>query len=86
MNLAFRMALGLAGVTDADAAQIDAAIPAIERLIEAEKKLNAIAQKPQPLQAHLDQIIPVLKARDQDAATAIAVIEKLISFIKDKEK
>ncbi len=45
MNLALRMALGFAGVDDAEAKTIDDAIPAAERLDDAAAELEPIVER-----------------------------------------
>ena len=58
MNLKIRFALGLAGFTEADVAEIEAALPAMERLLGSVQGLEPMLTKLYP---DLVAVIPAAK-------------------------
>jgi beta-glucosidase-like glycosyl hydrolase len=84
MNRWLRMILGFNGVSESDLTAIDAAAPAALRLLDAEEKLQAIAAKEQPLEAHIDQMLPILKSRAADVSIILPVVRKMAAFVNSK--
>lgn len=79
MNLALRMALGFEGVDDAQAAVIDNAIPAAERLNDAAEELEPIIERIWP---DVLKIAAIVQARYPDAKTVLPVIRALLQKMK----
>ena len=79
MNLALRMALGFAGVDDAEAQQIDAAIPAAERLDDAAHELEPIIERIWP---DVLKILAIVQARYPDGKAVLPVLRKLMQLAK----
>ena len=83
MNLALRMALGFAGVDDAEAKTIDEAIPAAERLDDAGSELEPILERIWP---DILKIAAIVQARYPDAKTVLPVARKLMQLAKGDTK
>lgn len=79
MNLALRMVLGFEGVDDAQAAVIDNAIPAAERLDDAATELEPIIERIWP---DVLKISAIVQARYPDAKTVLPVIRALLQKMK----
>lgn len=79
MNLALRMALGFVGVDDAEAATIDAAIPAAERLEDSAEELEPIIERIWP---DLLKIAAIVQTRYPDAKTVLPVVRRLLQRMK----
>ncbi len=83
MNLALRMALGFAGVDDAEARTIDDAIPAAERLDDAAAELEPIIERIWP---DVVKIAAIVQTRYPDGKAVLPVLRKLMQLAKGTEK
>jgi hypothetical protein len=79
MNLGLRMALGFEGVDDAQAAVIDKAIPAAERLDDAANELDPIIQRIWP---DVLKIAAIVQREYPDAMAVLPVIRRLLQLAK----
>jgi hypothetical protein len=79
MNLALRMELGFLGVDDAEAAMIENAEPAGERLDDAAEELEPIIERIWP---DVLKIAAIVQARYPDAKTVLPVIRALLQKMK----
>lgn len=79
MNLALRMALGFAGVDDAEAATIDNAIPAAERLDDAMTELDPLIRKIWP---DVLKIAAIVQREYPDGMAVLPVIRRLLQLAK----
>lgn len=84
MNPILKFALGLANVPDATVADLEKAFPGMQRLCAAAKQIEAVAQKSQPLEAHIEQIEPIIKAAYPDFVAVLPTVEELIQFASQK--
>ena len=84
MNGILRFALGLANMPAATVADLEKAMPGMQRLCEIATEIAAIAAKNQPLTAHVDQIEPIVKKAYPDFVAVIPTVEELIQFASQK--
>lgn len=90
MNPALRFILGFEGVTDADAAAIDAALPALMRLDARIQKLDPIIRKVWPeIEPMIRKIWPDLQAAGPilldgypDAIAVLPILQRLLQLAK----
>lgn len=79
MNLGLRMALGLEGVDDTDAAAIEAALPALERLSAAMAQLDPIIRRTWP---DIQAAMPILEKAYPDFIAVLPIVRKLLQLAK----
>lgn len=96
MKPVVRFALGMAGMPEDTVNQIDGALPAMERLIDAEKQISPAIAKMYP---DLVTVIPIIErllasAKDleptvvqvyPDLVTVLPVLKNILEFIQTKE-
>lgn len=89
MNGMVRFAMGLAGVSDKLAADIEAEIPGAQRLIAAAQKLKPSIDKIAPhveaiTPVMMNEILPVLKAEYPDLMALLPVAQQVLELVKSK--
>lgn len=91
-----RFALGMAGMPEAMVNEIDAALPAMERLVEAEQQLSPAIAKMYPdlvtvipiierLLATTKDLEPVITKAYPDLVTVLPVFKNILTFVQTKE-
>jgi hypothetical protein len=80
MNGTLRFVLGLANMPDGTVADIEKTLPGAQRLVAAARQIAAVAQKSQPLEAHVEQIEPLLKGEWADAVAAMPTAEEVLAW------
>ena len=73
LNGLIKFALGLANVPDSTIADLDRALPGMQRLAEAAKQLQPILQKADPL---IQQAMPILRKAYPDAVAVLPTVEE----------
>ncbi len=84
MNLALKFALGLANMPETTVADLDKSWPGFAGLCDDMKAFAAIAQKSQPLEAHIEQALPILKKAYPQIVAVLPTVEELIQFASQK--
>ena len=79
MNLGLRMALGFEGVDDTDAAAIDAALPALQRLNAALVELEPIIRRAWP---DVQAALPIIEKAYPDFIAVLPIVQKLLQLAK----
>lgn len=88
MNDILKFALGLANMSEAEVADIDAKLPGMARLCAAAKELEPILQQAEPhieaLMPLITLALPIIKKAYPDIVASIPTIEGLIQFASQK--
>lgn len=96
MKPVVRFALGMAGMPEATVNQIDAGLPAMERLVDAEKQLSPAIAAMYPdlvtvipiierLLANAKNIEPAITKAYPDLVTVLPVFKSILEFVQTKE-